>query len=233
MAKAKTQAWDDFFDDLETGDVILMQGLFESSIFIERFTECHWSHAAIAVRSDDVGIETVPPGTVLLWESNIMHGPKDNPKHLEVTDVVLDKPKNGPILDRLAERISVNYALRSDGDVAKRKLDFKRNKKALKALKSVIEAIHHDDFPSIPWGEMGHFMEARLLNAPVTDDTYFCSQLVAHTFKAWGLLGNKRVDNWYAPANFAQGSWDTKLRKGAKLGKEIRLDTATIPAPAG
>lgn len=225
------QKWDEFFDDLETGDVILMHGLFESSIFIEKLTDCNWSHVAVVVRAGDIDVPGVDDDAVLLWESNIKSA--DNPGHLEVVDVILKEAKNGPILDMLKQRITVNEKLKDDSDVAKRKLNFQRTPAMFSALEQVIKAVHQDDFPSIPLGEMGHYLEGKLANKPVTDNTYFCSQLAAHTFKAWGLLTDEHVDNWYAPANFAEGSWDVTLEAGATLGPEIRLDKSTIPDPPG
>lgn len=230
MAPAK-QTWDNFFNGMETGDIILMHGLFTSSIFIEKITNCNWSHAAIIVISDDIGLTTVPSGTVLLWESNIKNDANVN--KLTVTDVILNRPKDGPIVDRIKERITNNKELKDDRDVAKRKLNFKRTPGMFSTLKSVISDIHNDGFPSIPWGEMGHFVEGRLANLPVTNNTYFCSQLVAHTYKAWGLLSDEHVDNWYAPANFAEGSWAVALENGATLGPEIGLDVNTIPKYPG
>lgn len=227
------QKWDDFFTGLETGDIILMHGLFDSSIFIETITGSNWSHSAVIVISDDLGIKTVPTGTVLLWESNIQDGTKGNPKNLTVTDVILNQQKDGPIIDPLKERITNNHELGYDSDVAKRKLNFTRTPAMFTTFNNLINAVHKDNFPAIPWGEMTHFAEGRIANVPVKDNTFFCSQLVAYTYKALGLLDNKHVDNWYAPANFAEGNWDVALLKGATLGPEIRLDLSTIPPYPG
>lgn len=231
----KTQSWDEFFKGMETGDMILMHGLFDSSIFIETISDCNWSHAALIVISDDIGLTNLPSGTVLLWESNIMDskGKNKNPNNLSVTDVILNRAKDGPILDHFKERITNNHTLKYDGDVAKRKLNFNRSPQMFAKLKNVIQDIHNDSFPSIPWGEMSHFVEGRLANIPVTDGTYFCSQLVAHTYKAWGLMNSDHVDNWYAPANFSNGSWAISLEGGATLGDEVGLDLSTIPAYPG
>ncbi len=225
--------WNTFFNGLETGDLILMQGLFTSSIFIETITACHWSHAAVIVISDDIGLKTVPSGTVLLWESNIKDGTNANPNKLTVTDVILNIQKDGPILDRLKERITNNHDLKYDADVATRKLNFKRTPAFYNDLSNAITAVHNDSFPSIPWGEMSHYIKGKLANMPVTDNTFFCSQLVAHTYKALGLRNITHVDNWYARANFSDGSWYTPLLNGATLGPEVRLDTTTIPAYPG
>ena len=229
----KYEPWDIFFSDFETGDIILMHGLFDSSIFIEKITKSHWSHAAVIAISDDLGINTVSSGSVLLWESNIKDGKNDNPNNLAVYDVLSGVPKDGPILDLLKERITNNYALGYDKDVAKRKLYYKRTHEMFATFNNVIQNVHNDGFPEIPWGEMTHFIEGRLANEPVTDNTFICSQLVAHTYKAFGLLPDTWVDNFYEPANFADGSSDFPLLNEARLGPEIRLDLTTIPPYPG
>lgn len=227
------QPWEEFFSDLETGDIILMQGLFESSIFTEKITNCNWSHSAIVVNANDIQLNGIKGGPILLWESNIKDAQKGNPNNFSVTDVMLNVEKDGPMLDRLKQRITNNEVLKYDQDVAKRKLNFSRSQAMFDALKTVISEVHHDTFPAIPVEEMLNFVEGRLADIPVTDNTYFCSQLVAHTYKAWGLLNNDHVDNWYAPASFAEGSWEVKLEAGATLGSEIRLDLSTVPAYPG
>ncbi len=227
------QPWDNFFSDLETGDIILMQGLFQSSIFTERITNCNWSHSAIIINANDIGLNGIKDGPILLWESNIKDAQKKNPKHFSVTDVILNIEKDGPMLDRLKERITNNEVLKYDKGVAKRKLNFSRNQKMFDVFKEMIPKIHNYTFPEIPVEEMLNFVEGRLADIPVADDTFFCSQLVAHTYKAWGLLNNTHVDNWYAPASFAKGSWEVELEAGATLGPEIRLDLSTVPAYPG
>ncbi len=226
-----TQSWSDFFTDLQTGDILLMHGQFISSIFIEKISGCEWSHAAIAVQPGDIGLDPLT-GNVLLWESNIKNDPDDG----RVKDVILNQTKNGPMLDKLKERITNNYnqtPKKFDSAFAKRKLNFSRTPAMFKMLLSVINDVHSADFPAIPEGELENYLKGVGENKPVTDNTFFCSQLVAHTYKAWGFLGSDWVDNSYAPVNFSQGKKDSKLLLGATLGEEIRLDVSTIPAYPG
>lgn len=227
---ATYQPWGEFFSDLETGDIVLMKGEHKSSKLIEWFTRCDWSHCAIVVMDRDIGLPRVEGGPVLLWESNIKDA--TNPRHRKVVDVELGDEKDGPILDRLKERITNNEELGYDSDIAKRKLDYPRTEAMFSAIRKVIDEVHLDSFPKIPWGEMGHFVMGRLIEKAVTDNTYFCSQLVAHTYKEIGLLGSEHVDNWYAPACFGDGSWEVPLR-GGTLGPEIRLDLSGIPEYPG
>lgn len=123
-----------------------------------------------------------------------------------MSDVILGIPKNGPILNGLKRRISCNYALKDDSDFAKRKLAFTRTPEMFTTLASVIAQVHQLGFPSIGKAEFLNYLKGVLFNEPVTDGTMFCSQLAAHSYKAWDLLGADKVDNAYAPRTFRPAS---------------------------
>lgn len=226
-----TVAWDDWFSGLQTGDVLLAQGTLESSIFIEAVMDTQWSHAAIIVIAGDIGITSVPADTVLCWESNILV--PANPGNFSVVDVILNEPKNGPIIDVLKRRISCNYGMNDDSNYAHRKLNFTRTPEFFETLKVVIGDIHQAGFPSLGKGEFINYLKGALFNDPVSDGTYFCSQLVAHTYKAWHLMGAEKVDNAYAPVNFSDSKHQIALLQGASWDDEVLVDPKTIPAYPG
>ncbi len=226
-----TVAWDDWFSGLQTGDILLAQGTLESSIFIEALMDTEWSHAAIIVIAGDIGITSVPADTVLCWESNILV--PTNPGNFSVVDVILNKPKNGPIIDVLKRRISCNFGMNDDSNYAHRKLNFTRTPEMFAALSTVIGDIHQAGFPSLGKGEFINYLKGALFNDPVDDGTFFCSQLVAHTYKAWHLMGAEKVDNAYAPANFSDGKHQITLLQGATWDDEVLVDPKTIPAYPG
>jgi hypothetical protein len=211
--------YSDFFKNLQTGDIILMHGLYISSLVIEGIENCHWSHAAIAILAGDIGVTDLPSDTVLLWESNLAE---------VVEDVILKKVKDGPMLVKLEDRIVYNFFKKDDGDFAARKLNYKKPDNFNTVLRQIIDNVHDGHFPVIPTGEMGNFFIGRTENKPVTDNTFFCSQLAAHTFKKLGLLTQYYVDNSYAPVDFSE-KLDIPLLQDAWLGKEIWLDKKTIP----
>lgn len=226
-----TMAWDDWFANLETGDILLAQGELESSFFIELLFDCQWSHCAIIVIAGDIGLTSVPPETVLCWESNIEV--PNNPGGYFVPDLILGQPKFGPIIDDLKRRISCNFNLNEDNNYAHRKLNFQRSPEMFATLNKVIPEVHNLGFPSLGKGELINYLRGAVLNEPVIDGTMFCSQLVTHTYKAWDLMGPEKVDNAYAPANFADGKHQTTFLQGATLGPEILVDPKTIPAYPG
>lgn len=228
---ATTLAWDDWFANLQTGDILLAQGDLESSFFIEAIFDCQWSHAAIIVIAGDIGLTSVPADTVLCWESNILV--PANPGNFFIPDLILGEPKNGPIIDDLKRRISCNFNMKDDNNYAHRKLNFQRTPAMFATLNAVIADIHQAGFPSLGKAEFTNYLQGALFNEPVTDGTYFCSQLVTHTYKAWGLMGPEKVDNAYAPANFSDGKHQTSFLQGATLGEEVLVDPKTIPPYPG
>ncbi len=86
ILKKQTTSFNEAKNDLQTGDLLLMHGLYVSSHAIEAFEGSKWSHAAIIVIAEDLGIDA-GDDNVLLWEANL-----DTP----VKDVILNKTKSGP-----------------------------------------------------------------------------------------------------------------------------------------
>lgn len=223
----------DFLANLQTFDIILMQGLFKSSLAVESVEGTNWSHSAIVVVAKDLNLPGIDPTTRLLWESNVLDNKEDSLRFKPVDDVILKKPKDGPQLTKLADRISHNVSANYDSNVGARKLTLTRTKAMFDKLNDVIKATHSASFPVGPDGDSGdgemlNFIMGRFKNAPVTDNSFFCSQLAAHTLKALGLLTQAYVDNSYAPVDFS-AALDVSLLKGATLGPEIMLDTSTVP----
>lgn len=214
----------DFLASVQTFDIILMHGLFPSSFATETIQGSNWSHSAIVVLAGDLNIAGLDPATPLLWESNVDSA---------VVDILSGAPKQGPQLTLLYDRIVYNYSVKYDSDVATRKIHLPQpiTTVQLGILNDVMQAVHSATFPGTPTDgkeEMLNFMTGRFMNEPVTDNTFFCSQLVAHTFKALGLLTQYYVDNSYAPVDFSE-ALDVSLLSGW-LGREMWLDTNTIPA---
>ncbi len=213
----------DFLANLQTFDLILMQGILSTSQEAEALTSSQWSHVGMVVVAGDLAIPDVDPQTRLLWEANT----PDN-----VEDVILKTPKLGPQLTRVTDRIANNFAVQFDGSFATRKFMHPRSKVMFTALKSVIQLLHPASLPSSngdnSQGLLMSFLAGRFQNVSVFPGTYFCSQLVATTYMSLGLMTKQYVDSSYAPVDFTQ-ALDVPLLKGAWLGIEVLLDTKTIP----
>ncbi|MVM35974.1 hypothetical protein GO755_38530 [Spirosoma sp. HMF4905] len=213
----------DFLNSLQTFDILLMHGLHASSLAVETVEGANWSHSAIVVVAGDLNLPGIHPETRLLWESNTQD---------PIDDVILNVSKQGPQLTRLYDRIVYNTSVKYDSDVAARKLYLPQpiTQHQIAILEAVIKETHSANFPQEGgpgMEEMMNFIIGRFKNLPVTDNTFFCSQLVAHTYKALGLLTQAYVDNSYAPLDFSE-KLDVSLLTGW-LGREIMLDTKTIP----
>jgi hypothetical protein len=223
----------EFLENLQTLDVILMHGLFASSLSVESVEGCDWSHSAMVIVAKDIGLTGIDPETRLLWESNVLDIPEDAKRINPVLDVILKVPKDGPQLVKLSDRISHNITTNDDSDVGARKLYIERKLDMYATLNQVIQSVHSCHFPVSPDGdpgdgEMNNFIMGRFKNLPVTDNSFFCSQLLAHTFKALKLLTQQYTDNSYAPVDFSE-ALDVSFFNGAWLGREIMLDIKTVP----
>lgn len=197
-------------DYLQTGDIILMHGLYASSRLIEFVEDSRWSHSAMIVRPEDIGLSSKLP--VLIWESNLL---------TDMEDVMLKIRKDGPQLLPLADRIAYDYEQKNDSMFAIRHLYVQRTPAMLEGLKQAITMAHPTHFPD-SFHEFSNFLLGRMLGIGTQDSTYFCSQLLAFTLEQMGLLAKLLPCNSYAPVDFSE-KLDVSLLQRAFFGKEIEL----------
>lgn len=214
----------DFLANLQTFDIILMQGILATSQEAEALTSSNWSHVGMVVVAGDLSVPDVDPKTRLLWEANT----PDN-----VCDVLLKKPKLGPQLTVAEDRIKNNFAVQFDGTFGARKLMITRTPSMFETLTTVIHDLHPAVLPVGPDGNNSEglllsFLAGRFQNQVFSSGTYFCSQLVARTYMDLGLMTQAYVDNSYAPVDFTE-ALTIPLLNGAWLGPEVLLDNKTIP----
>lgn len=220
-------SYSDFIKDVKTGDICLMQGIHTSSKIIQLFENVDWSHSAILIWEQDISdIFKEKPETnrLLLWESNTISTETGQPP---VIDLISGEQKNGPQIVDFKQRISHNFATKDDSNFAIRHCYAEYTTNMLQTLEKTILAVHSNGFPDI-LREFDNFIKGRKENKQTSDGTFFCSQLVAHTLMQLDLLSKDNPDNSYAPADFSE-TIDIPLLKRAWLGKEIKLDTGTIP----
>jgi hypothetical protein len=100
----------------------------------------------------------------------------------------------------------------------------------IETLNQVMKDTHPCGLPIVngQYLELPYFLMGRFQGQASPPGTFFCSQLLAHTYMALGLLTQQYPDNSYVPADFTE-SVDVSLLNGAWLGREIYLDTKTIP----
>jgi len=225
----------DFLNNLQTFDVVLMHGIFPLSLMSEEIEGSPYSHVGVVAVAGDLisaglPLKNIDPETRLFWESNVtteltIVAPKNFP-----LDVLLNTGKNGPQLTKLVDRMTFDVVNQYDTIFAGRRLTLNRTPAMFETFVSLILKVHGDLFPVAPDGtylDGANFQLGRFQNKPVTDNTFFCSQLAARTYMDLGLLTQQYVDNSYCPADFAEAP-DVSFLNGAWLGKETFLDPSTL-----
>jgi hypothetical protein len=211
----------DFINNLQSFDIVLMKGLLVTSKEAQSITNSIWAHSGMVVVAGDLNLPGIDPTARLYWEANTAD---------TATDLISNTLKEGPQLVYLEERIVHNYWVQYDGAFCARKLNYARQPSMTATLNQVMQATHPSGLPVVngQYLELPYFLMGRFQNQVSPPGTFFCSQLVAHTYMALGLLTRQYPDNSYVPADFTEDV-DVSLLNGAYLGREIYLDTQTIP----
>jgi hypothetical protein len=198
--------------DLQTGDLILMEGIHLSSRCIELLEGSTFSHVGIIVRSEDIDLD-FGENKLLLWES-------DTPT--PVKDVIKGIAKSGPMLVDLSERLKYNFTHGEDSKCSIRQLHTQRDDAFKERFKKLIPTIHDSVFPDT-WHEFLNPTKGRLFHKKTSLDTMFCSELAAYTYIKLGLLSDIHPVNSYLPVDFSE-QLSVSLLKRAWLSNEISID---------
>ncbi len=215
IIKKQTVSFDDIKPSLQTGDIVLMHGQYISSHVIEVIEHSLWSHAAIVVLADDIGVDS--DEKILLWESNL---------NTPVKDVILKKSKDGPQLVSLHERMKRNFESKDDSQFAVRHLYFERSQEMFSTFIQVIKNVHASKFPRTK-EEMEDPVKGRFFGIQTSQKFMFCSELVAYTYIQLGLLSGIHPTNSYIPSDFSE-RLSVGLLNRAYLGNEIVIDTKSL-----
>lgn len=167
-----------------------------------------WSHVAMVVKIS--GIKDP-----LLWESSAL---------TNLVDVFFKDNKPGPKIVNLEERLKTygsDLIPYIPPVYAVRKLQLNRTDEMLTSLTKLFSSIHGLPNPN-QWKMILEVLEGKLFNIQSKLDNYTCSELVAESLIAMGLLDNRRVINSYMPKDFSSDG-SLKLVKGNLL-KEILID---------
>jgi len=215
LVKKQKTSYSEIRNGLKTGDIMLMHGLHASSRFIQLVEGCPWSHVAIIVIAEDIGLN-VGDDNILLWESDT---------ETDVQDVILGKSKSGPMLVKLSERLKYNFTHGEDSRCAVRYLHAERTLEMFESLKKVIPEMHPATFPDT-YHEMLNPALGRIFKEKTELDTMFCSELAAYTYIKMGLLTSIHPVNSYFPLDFSE-KLSVGLLKRAYLAQEIELQVDT------
>ena len=211
----------DFLSNLQTFDIVLMKGMLVTSKEAQSLTNSKWSHSGMVVVAGDLDLPGIDPNERLYWEANTAD---------TALDLISNTYKEGPQLVRLVDRIVHNFWINFDGAYCGRKLFYPRTLSMISELNNVMKETHSDVLPIVngQYLELPYFLQGRFQDQQSPPGTFFCSQLVAHTYMRLGLLTKRYPDNSYVPADFTE-EVDVSLLNGAYLGREIYLDTTTLP----
>ena len=180
-----------------TGDLLLCHSTPDTDPIggeIERVTGSLFSHMAMVLRAGD--------GSLSAWQSIAPDGVGVSPllPFLQQYQASTKTPVPVICVRRLA--------------IGKGKLDPAK-------LQQFIKSVNGRPFCGI-FAFLENILRGRFGLDPL-DDSFFCSQLVAATYQAIGLLHTKHPANWYAPASFSEEDVHLQLELGASLGEQIWL----------
>jgi hypothetical protein len=204
--------FDDLAPGMQTGDLVLFNGKYEGSKFIELLEGSEWSHVGMVVRRS--GFDGP-----LIWEATSL---------TNLPDVLFHDQKPGPKLVDLKERL-MHYGddLKhyENANFAYRKLEVERTESMLQAIEGLFVKLHGIPDPGF-WEMIWEVALGRIFHKRVALDHYFCSELVAETYLAMGLIDDTTPINAYMPVDFADKG-KLKLLKG-RLEPEILIDIKHI-----
>ncbi len=188
---------------LKTGDLVFFAGRGLVSASVQAVTHCKWSHVAMVMVLSEYDF-------VCLWESTTLRNLKD---------LNMGQVHEGVQLVPLSTRLR-SY----EGEVAVRQLQgVTLGKKHLKALTTLRRRL-----AGRPYEESTLELMMSAYDGPGGDQaenlsSLFCSELVAETYQALGLIRSGRRDkpsNEYTPADFSEAREDLPWIRG-RLGPEI------------
>ncbi len=196
--------YDEITTSFRTGDLFLQHGLNPVSQSIEIVENNFWSHVGIVVNPADIGVN-LAGNPWCYWESNDL---------TNLPDVILGTPKEGPTLVNLKDRLTTNQKATYDYDILVRHVDFQATSTVFQNLRSYIDTVHMFGFPDEQEG-LNTWLLGRIANQPNPTNNLFCSECVAGSYMAMGLLSKRYYPNGYSPGDFTPGGsvpWINRAR---------------------
>ena len=207
---APTIKYDDLEPRLATGDILIFHGSSGISLQIEQKTQSYFSHAAMVIRPDP----SKPP---LVWQTG--PGPI-------VVDEMTHSSHGGAQISVLRDAIAYmsNPAYGDTGYV--RQMQFSRGPEFETVAMWAVAGL--DGTPFSTMSDMLKDFNEGQRHIAVSDQTFFCSELAAHTFMLMGLLPFDPPANGYSPGDFSPERGNLPWLRGATLGPLMQL----VPPPA-
>lgn len=205
--------YEDIESRLATGDILLFHGTSGVSLQIEEATSSYFSHAAMVIRPDP----TKPP---LVWQTG--PGPI-------VIDQITHANHGGAQLSLLKDALVFmsNPAFDDTGYICQ--LKFPQRGPELETVATwAISGLDGTPFSTLQ--DVQKYFKEGQRHLTVSDQTFFCSELVAHTFMMMGLLAFDPPANAYAPDYFSPEHGNLSFLRGASLGALLQLVPPVVAA---
>lgn len=203
-------SFDDFLTQAQTGDLVLFHGKSTESGIVEAITSGGYSHSAMVV--------VLPNGDKTLWQAA--------GEALEV-DPVKGRLHTGAQLGDLADTVALVYNHWND-EPHYRPVVWNRPATLANDVLAFVNQLEGRPFPDTVV-MLGNWLVGKNLDIDLASGSVFCSELVAMTYQALGLLPDDPVPNAYSPSDFSSEYGDIGLQGGATFGDDLAIDVSTIP----
>jgi hypothetical protein len=225
LPRDRAVSYDAVESSLATGDILIFHGASGESLTIEDKTHLPFSHAAMVVRPH-------PRKPPLVWQANPGAITKDT----------FTKTTHGGAQLALLRPALIDMSNPAYGDTPYlRRLRISRPPEFETVVMWAISGLDGTPFPKLQLLLKQWSLGAKK-HVATTDTTFFCSELVAHTFMLLGLLPFDPPPNSYAPGDFSVEFFQRRGRRavdhatalpwmrGASLGPQLRLIPPKAPA---
>ncbi|MEK6807359.1 MAG: YiiX/YebB-like N1pC/P60 family cysteine hydrolase [Pseudomonadota bacterium] len=190
---------------LKTGDLVFFAGRGLLSDSVKAVTDSRWSHVAMVMVLPEYDF-------VCLWESTALSNLKD---------LNIGRTHEGVQLVPLSTRLRTY-----EGDMALRQLcGVRLSRRDMQKLMALRRKLGGRPYEASTLELMAAAYDGLLGEQQENLSSLFCSELVAETYQALGLIRGGRKDkpsNEYTPADFAETTESLPWIRG-HLGPEIRL----------
>lgn len=203
-------SFDDFLAQAQTGDLVLFHGVSTESQAVEAITSGPYSHATMVV--------VLPNGDKTLWQAA--------GERLEF-DPVKGSLHDGAQLGDLAQTVTLLYHHWND-EPHYRPVTWNRPATLANDVLAFVGQLEGRPFPDIPV-MLGNWLVGKNLDIDLASGSVFCSELVAMTYQALGLLPDDPVPNSYCPSDFSSEYGHVGLQGGATFGDDLAIDLNTLP----
>lgn len=210
----KKVAFDELKKDMKTGDIMLFNGQYTGSLFIELLERSQWSHVGIIVKFEN----NEEP---FIWEATSL---------TNVQDVIFEDNVPGVKLVSLRDRMS-HYGDElkkyKNANFGYRKMIMDRPDDLNDKIVALHRKYHGIEDPSF-WEMIWDAIQGRFLRHSVPLTKFFCSEFVAEMFLNLEWINEKKPINAYIPSDFSEkGAKHLHLLKG-QLEPEVEVDIQHI-----